>query len=164
MCENFCQTTPTPLEPQSKPLSFTCVSILFQSSLYDWGVNRVHGELACLGGVSKLHLVMGPAELLNLISQWQADRQPWWQVLTLKHQPFLLAPSLCLPIHTWRICDFLGYLKSETIFTGNDREMAVWDWLLRLMSRFVMAGPWANHNAAGIERSPGLHWIDADKI
>lgn len=95
-----------PLEPQSKPLSFTCVSILSQSSLYDWGVNRVHGELACLGGVSKLHLVMGPAELLNLISQWQADRQPRWQVLTLKRQPFLLAPSLCLPIHTWRICDF----------------------------------------------------------
>lgn len=44
----------------------------------------------------------------------------------------------------------LGYLESPAIFTGNDRKMAGSDWLLRLMSRSVMTGHWANKKAVNL--------------
>lgn len=73
---------------------------------------------------------------------------------------------LCLLFHTHKECVILGYLESWAIFPGNDREMAGWDWLFRLVSRSVMTGLLANHravNAAVGEGSPGLHSTDTDK-
>lgn len=106
---------------------------------------------------------------LDLLVRWNNSWIMRVVAVNLKKQIQILLVFLCLTfilflcplLHTQEcVVFFLGYLKSLTIFTGNDKEIASWDWLLRLMSRSVMVWLWANHKAVNAARgrvSPGLN-------
>lgn len=109
---------------------------------------------------------MGPAESQPI----SAARQTWWQVLTLKQQPFLLDPSLCPPVHTWRILGIFKYPKNTCAIFGipeiRDHLYRKWqrDGCLRLAAQahVTVCYGWAVGQSQ-CSRDRALTWLALDR-